>query len=307
MDTSKPLSVSGRFVFATRKSPLALAQSRAFGAALVAANPGTTLEELHVVTSGDRIQDRPLYEVGGKGLFVKEIEEAMLEGRADFAVHSIKDVPSALPPGLKIVCMPKRVDARDVLVCPKFGTLANLPKGAKVGTSSLRRKWMLLRARPDLEIVPLRGNVDTRLRKVVEGEMDAIVLAAAGVERLGVELPEHELLSTTVSLPAIGQGALGIEAKEGDLRVHALLASLHDRDTELCVSAERGVLTALNGDCRTPIAAYARVSRDGLVLESFRCDIEGTNPRALVENHKASSVEEAFKFGLEHAKRLLGA
>ncbi len=299
--------LSKKFIFATRKSPLALAQSRAFGAALVAANPGTTLEELHVVTSGDRIQDRPLYEVGGKGLFVKEIEEAMLEGRADFAVHSIKDVPSALPPGLKIVCMPKRVDARDVLVCPKFGTLANLPRGAKVGTSSLRRKWMLLRARPDLEIVPLRGNVDTRLRKVVEGEMDAIVLAAAGVERLGVELPKHEFLPTTVSLPAIGQGALGIEAKDGDSRVHALLASLHDRDTELCVSAERGVLTALNGDCRTPIAAYAHFSPEGLVLESFRCDIEGTNPRTLVENHKASSVKEAFEFGLEHAKRLLGA
>ncbi|MBL8610779.1 MAG: hydroxymethylbilane synthase, partial [Myxococcales bacterium] len=200
-----------RVVYATRKSALALAQSRAFVARLVASSPGLEVAEEQVVTTGDKIQDRPLSEVGGKGLFVKEIEEALLDGRAHFAVHSIKDVPAELPPGLELVCIPRREDPRDVLVAPRHGTLAALPAGARVGTSSLRRAIALSRARPDLVIGPLRGNVDTRLRKVDAGEHDAIVLARAGLVRLGLEARATDVLAPEISLPAVGQGALGIE------------------------------------------------------------------------------------------------
>ena len=208
-----------KLVYATRKSALALAQCRAFIAKAKEANPTVDFVEEQVVTSGDRIQDRPLSEIGGKGLFVKEIEEALIEKRADVAVHSIKDVPAKLPPGLAIVCIPRREDPRDVLVSPKYKTLADLPKGAKVGTSSQRRAVALKAFRSDLEIVSLRGNVDTRLRKVDEGVADAIVLARAGLVRLGIEDRATEILEPELSLPAVGQGALGIEA-----RAHSLMA-----------------------------------------------------------------------------------
>src|SRR5262245_32139723 len=209
--------------YATRRSALALAQCRAFVARLKSAHPDIEFVEEQVVTTGDKIQDRPLSEVGGKGLFVKEIEEALLERRADLAVHSIKDVPGVLPPGLAITGIPTREDPRDVLVSPKFGKLATLPQGAKVGTSSLRRAVCLKAARPDLEIVPMRGNVDTRLRKVDAGECDAIVLARAGLLRLGLEARATEILPVEVSLPAIGQGALGIEHRTDDDSTRAVL------------------------------------------------------------------------------------
>lgn len=247
-------------VYATRKSALALAQCRAFVARLVAANaPLDPLDvsELLVVTTGDRIQDRPLSEVGGKGLFVKEIEEALLDGRAHLAVHSIKDVPGALPPGLSLVCIPERESPFDALVSARFASLETLPKGAKVGTSSLRRLVELRRARPDLEIVPLRGNVDTRLRKLDEGEYDAIVLANAGLRRLGLGHRATQLLSADECLPAIGQGALGIECREADSATRALLTKLHHEETARAVRAERGVLMELEGDCKTPIGAFA--------------------------------------------------
>jgi hydroxymethylbilane synthase len=268
---------SAHLTYATRKSKLALAQCRAFIARLLAENPGLEVTELEVVTTGDRIQDRPLSEVGGKGLFVKEIEEALLELRADVAVHSIKDVPAVLPPGLSIACIPRREDARDVLVAPRHGTLADLPSGANVGTSSLRRLVALKAARPDLQIVALRGNVDTRLRKVDAGEHDAIVLARAGLLRLGLEGRATEVLSPEVSLPAVGQGALGIEARDGDALVLSLLTKLHDPETALCVAAERGVMVALEGDCRTPLGAYAQRSADGakLLLRAFVADPDG--------------------------------
>ena len=199
-----------RLVYATRRSPLALAQCRALVARLVAVHPAVEMVELQIVTTGDKVQDRPLSEIGGKGLFVKEIEEALLDGRADFAVHSIKDVPAELPGGLSIACIPVREDPRDVLVSPRHGTLAALPHGARVGTSSLRRAVALKSARPDLDCVPVRGNVDTRLRKVDAGDYDAIVLARAGLVRLGLEGRATEILSPDVSLPAVGQGALGV-------------------------------------------------------------------------------------------------
>ena len=269
-----------RLVYATRRSALALAQCRAFCAALIAKRPGLELVEEQVVTSGDRIQDRPLSEVGGKGLFVKEIEEALLERRADFAVHSIKDVPGFLPPGLALVCVPKRADPRDVLVSPKHGTLAALPRGARVGTSSLRRLVSLRRVRPDLDLVPIRGNVDTRLRKVDAGEFDAIVLARAGLVRLGLEARATEVLSPEQSLPAVGQGALGIECREGDAATRTELAAMHDPESATCVAAERGVLVALEGDCKTPIGAFAERAQGGqLRLRAFVSEPDGSRLR----------------------------
>jgi len=268
-----------KLTYATRRSVLALAQCRAFVARLAEHNPGLELVELQVVTTGDKIQDRPLADVGGKGLFVKEIEEALLERRADFAVHSIKDVPALLPEGLALVCVPAREDPRDVLVSRGNAPLAALPEGAKVGTSSLRRKLSLLAARPDLEVVPVRGNVDTRLRKLESGDLSAIVLAYAGLRRLGLEDKTSEVLSPEVSLPAIGQGALGIEAREGDLETRRLLAALDDPETARRVAAERGVLQALGGDCKTPIAAHAEREGESMRLRAFVADMDGSRVR----------------------------
>ncbi len=292
-----------RLVYATRKSALALAQTRAFVARLLALHPGIELVEEQVVTTGDKIQDRPLSEVGGKGLFVKEIEEALLERRADIAVHSIKDVPGTLPQRLRIACIPAREDPRDVIVAPRHQTLAALPRGAKVGTSSLRRMVSLRAARPDLMIVPMRGNVDTRLRKVDAGECDAIVLARAGLVRLGLEARATEVLSPEVSLPAIGQGALGIECREDDPRAVALLAPLHDEVTATCVAAERGVLIALEGDCKTPIGAFAeRIVEAGaprLRIRAFFAAPDGTQAHRAERVVTWPSEEEGHLLGLD--------
>lgn len=261
--------------------------------ALTETHPGLQAEELQIVTSGDRIQDRPLSEVGGKGLFVKEIEEALLDGRADFAVHSIKDVPSVIPPGLALVCIPRREDPRDVLVAPRHGRLAALPHGAKVGTSSLRRAVSLRAARPDLEIVPLRGNVDTRLRKVDAGECDAIVLARAGLVRLGLEARETDVLDPSLSLPAVGQGALGIETRSDDEATRSLLAALHHLETAICVWAERGVMEALEGDCKTPLAAFALRVGDELRLDAFIAAPDGTHHRRGSRSLRWPALESA--------------
>jgi hydroxymethylbilane synthase len=290
-----------RLVYATRKSALALAQCRAFVARLAG---GHELVEKQVTTSGDRIQDRPLSEVGGKGLFVKEIEEALLDGSADFAVHSIKDVPAVLPEKLHIACIPSREDPRDVIVSPKYASLEALPKGATLGTSSLRRAVALLAVRPDLKVVPIRGNVDTRLRKVDAGECDAIVLARAGLVRLGLQARATEVLEPDVSLPAVGQGALGIEARIGDEKVSAALAPLHDLETATCVAAERGVMTALEGDCKTPLAAYARRIGDEMELAAFIAEPDGTKLRRARERTPWPSEGEAERFGREIGSRL---
>ena len=282
-----------RLTYATRRSALALAQCRAFVARVLATDSSLELVELQIVTTGDKIQDRPLSQVGGKGLFVKEIEEALLDGRADFAVHSIKDVPGVLPPGLALVCVPLREDPRDVLVSPKYGKLAALPQGAKVGTSSLRRAAALRAARPDLAIVPMRGNVDTRLRKVDAGECDAIVLARAGLVRLGLEGRATDVLSPDVSLPAVGQGALGIECRTDDAKTRAYLAPLHHVDTATCVAAERGVLIALEGDCKTPIGAHAERMKDQMRLRAFIADAIGNNIRSAERKVAWPSSEDA--------------
>lgn len=245
-------------VVATRKSQLALTQTRAFVADLERVNPGLKVTELQVTTTGDRITDRSLAEIGGKGLFVKEIEVALLEGRADFAVHSMKDVPADLAPGLSIDTIPVREDARDVVISGSGGALLQLPAGARVGTSSLRRQAQIRRLRSDIGFVPVRGNVDTRIRRCQQGVVDAILLAAAGMARLGWLGRITEYLSVEDCLPAAGQGALGIECRSDDTDVRGLLASLHDPETSMRVAAERGVQRAIGGGCQVPMAAHAQ-------------------------------------------------
>ena len=267
------------FTYATRRSLLALAQCRALARDLCSVVPTLTLRELQIVTTGDRIQDRALAEVGGKGLFVKEIEEALLDGRADFAVHSMKDVPGQLAPGLVLACVPKREDPRDVLVAPRYGTLDDLPRGARVGTSSLRRAAALGAYRRDLVVQVLRGNVDTRLRKVDAAECDAIVLARAGLVRLGLEERVTQVLPVQVSLPAPGQGALAVECRETDSPTRALVAHLHDPEAATCVAAERGVLIAVGGDCKTPLGAYAQRVDDKLHLLAFVATVDAKGVR----------------------------
>lgn len=270
--------MTSSLVLATRRSALALAQSRAFARTLEL-KAGVTITELQIVTSGDRFQQERLQDIGGKALFVKELEEALLAGSADLAVHSIKDVPSELPPTLALVCIPEREDPRDVLVSQGNVGLMQLRDGARVGTSSLRRAVCLKAVRPDLDIQPLRGNVDTRLRRVEEGAYDAIVLALAGLKRLGLEARASEVLDAEVCLPAVGQGALGIEAREADERTRSALAVLEDPEARILVSAERAVMAAVFGSCRLPVAAYARHLGDELVLDGLLAEADGTRLR----------------------------
>jgi hydroxymethylbilane synthase len=258
-----------KLTYATRRSALALAQSRAFMATLGNATAGLETVELQIVTSGDRFRDVKLQDIGGKGLFIKELEEALYDRRADLAVHSIKDVPAELAEGLTIACVPEREDPRDALVSRDGRKLADLPRGARVGTSSLRRSVCLLEARPDLTILPLRGNVDTRLRRVEEGAFDAVVLALAGLRRLGLAGRATEALSPHVCLPAIGQGALGIETRASDADVGGALASVHHQETAIAVAAERALMATVGGSCRMPVAAHAR--REGDLIPSTEC------------------------------------
>ncbi len=268
-----------KLTVATRKSPLALAQTRAFVAALCARHPGLTVGELQVTTSGDRIQDRPLSEVGGKGLFTKEIEEALLDGRADFAVHSLKDVPPLLPQGLVIGCIPEREDPRDVLIAPGARKLAELAPGSRIGTSSLRRKLQLLAARPDVEVVPIRGNVDTRLRKAETGDVHAVVLARAGLVRLGLAERPAEVLPVELMIPAVAQGALGIEHREGDDVTAELLAPLSHSETKIAVTAERAVLRVVEGNCQLPVAAHAIRAGNELRIVGLLAEPDGSRVR----------------------------
>ncbi len=287
-----------KLVLATRRSALALAQSRAFGATLCAASPGLSVEELHVVTSGDKTQHMPLQDIGGKGLFIKELEEALLDGRADFAVHSIKDVPSLIAPSLVLAAIPVREDPRDVLVSRSGAKLSELAPGARVGTGSLRRGLALKNVRPDISIEPIRGNVDTRLRKVDEGHYDAVVLALAGLKRLGLEARASEILEPSVSLPAVGQGALGIECRRDDARTQDILAAIVHIDTAICVTAERAVMTAVDGNCRTPIAAFAEKIGETLRLRALLAEPDGTHMRSLERSCPwPGAPAEAERFG----------
>ncbi len=293
--------------YATRRSPLALAQSRSFAARLSASAEAVSTQELQIVTSGDQIQDRSLAEIGGKGLFVKEIEEALLAGKADFAVHSLKDLPGLLPTGLLLACIPAREDPRDALVAPQYRTLDALPVGARVGTSSLRRSISVKALRPDLVIELLRGNVDTRLRKVESGKYDAIVLARAGLIRLGLENEVTQTLSLDDFLPAPGQGALGIECRTEDTVTRSLLLALHDESAATCVAAERGVLIALGGDCKTPLGAHADRLDNRLRLRAFVAEIDGSRLRRAEDIVTwPTSEAQAHEFGLALGRKLVG-
>ena len=265
----------------TRRSKLALTQSgmmqRAIGRALGVADADleAVVPLVEIVTTGDRVQDRRLMEIGGKALFTKEIEEALLDGRVDVAVHSMKDVPAEPPPGLCIAAVPPREDPRDAFVSDAFASFAELPVGARLGTASLRRQAQALALRPDLTIEMLRGNVDTRLRKLADGEFDAILLAAAGLNRLGFESVIRERLSLDDFLPAPGQGALALQTRADD-RGAAWVAALDDPATALAVAAERGAMTALEGSCRTAIGAHAEIAAGRLRLTTERLAPDGS-------------------------------
>lgn len=296
---------------ATRRSALALAQSRWVAATLSAQKPGLTVELVEVVTAGDRIQDVALSEVGGKGLFVTEVENAVLDGRADLAVHSLKDVPAELASGLVLAAVPRREDARDVLITAEGDALDDLEAGARIGTSSLRRSLQLGFQRNDLQYALLRGNVDTRLKKLAAGEYRAIVLAAAGLRRLGLFDRPLWPLPVEISVPAVGQGALAIEARADDSATLALLAGLDHPESRACVLAERAFLAALGGDCHTPLAGHARLLDDGrrLHFEGWVGALDGVQQvRASSDvwiDAGASRQDAAHKLAIEVAQTLL--
>jgi hydroxymethylbilane synthase len=261
---------------ATRQSKLALWQAEHVAALLRAAHLGLEIQLVKLTTQGDRILDRPLADIGGKGLFIKELEVALAENRADLAVHSMKDVPAELPPGMRLASMLPRADARDALVSRKYVSLEALPIGAKVGTSSLRRQSQLRALRKDIEIIPLRGNVDTRLRKLDEGEFDAIILASAGLIRLGLGDRITQFLPIEHSLPAVGQGIVGIECRDGDQRTLDYVRVLDDANAQVCIAAERAFSHRLEGSCQSPIAGYAELAGDSIRVQGLVASMDGT-------------------------------
>jgi hydroxymethylbilane synthase len=297
---------------ASRGSELALWQARAVEAALRAAHPGVEVAIDVVRTTGDRILDVPLAKIGDKGLFTKELDAALLAGDADLAVHSLKDVPTRVPDGLEIVAVSRREDPRDVLILApgRTGTLAALPPGARVGTSSLRRRAQLRAVRPDVDVLDLRGNLNTRLARLDRGDYDAIVLAAAGVLRLGWEHRIAEYLDPSEWLPAVGQGALAVVARAGDERVRGLLAGFHHPFTAACTAAERGLLAALEGGCQIPIGALASVDDEGFTLHGLVADVDGQrvlrdSEFVAADERPVMSVADAAEVGRRLAARLV--
>lgn len=287
---------------ATRGSQLALAQARWVAGRLAALHPGLTVELEIIKTTGDKILDVPLAQVGGKGLFVKEIEDALLAGRAGLAVHSMKDVPSDLPQDLILAAVSEREDVRDVLVSRRGGGLETLPQGGRVGTSSLRRQAQLLALRPDLVMVPVRGNVETRLKKLESENLDAVVLAAAGLNRLGLkDVPAHPLEPATM-LPAVGQGALGLECRAHDQWVRGLIAPLDHPPTAAAVAAERGFLARLEGGCQVPIAGHAVLDNGIVTLRGLVASLDG---RRVVRGQGLAPPHEARAMGQAVAEEIL--
>lgn len=287
---------------ATRQSPLAMWQANFVKAQLEKFHPDLTVELIPMVTKGDVILDTPLAKIGGKGLFVKELENALLEKRADIAVHSMKDVPMQFPQGLCLSVICKREDPRDAFVSNSYANLDELPKGAIVGTSSLRRQCQLKQLRPDLDIRSLRGNVGTRLSKLDKGEYDAIILAAAGLIRLGMAERITSLIETQVCLPATGQGAVGIECRTDDEAVQALLVPLADEETTKCVLAERAMNAHLQGGCQVPIGGYAVLENDKIYLRALVGELDGS---AIIRAEGKSAVENAEELGVQIAEQLL--
>ena len=287
---------------ATRKSPLALWQAEYVRDRLIAAHPGLEVELVRMTTQGDKILDSPLAKVGGKGLFVKELEEGLLNGRADLAVHSMKDVPVELPEGLHLPVICEREDPRDAFVSQHYAALDDLPQGARVGTSSLRRQCQLTTLRPDLEILSLRGNVNTRLAKLDAGDFDAIILAAAGLLRLGFGDRITAYLDTSISLPAIGQGAVGIECRRDDPDVNQVISALNHPPTQVRVSAERAMNHRLEGGCQVPIAGHAVLEGDALMLRGLVGYPDGSQ---VVRGEIRGDAAEATTLGVALADDLL--
>jgi hydroxymethylbilane synthase len=293
-------------IIATRESALALWQAHHVRDRLIALHPGLKVELLGMTTQGDRILDVTLNKIGGKGLFVKELEQALQDGRADLAVHSLKDVPMVLPDGFALAAIGEREDPRDALVSNHYRQLSDLPPGAVVGTSSLRRESQLRARYPHLDIQPLRGNVNTRLRKLDEGQYAAIILAAAGLKRLGFAERIAAVLEPEQSLPAAGQGALGIEIRAGRKDLEPLLAPLHHADTAACVRAEREVSRQLGGSCQVPLGAYAIMRENALYLRGFVASPDGKTFLQAEASGKASDPE-ALGCHLADALRAQGA
>lgn len=287
---------------ATRKSPLAMWQAEHTAALLKRFHPGLEVEIIGMTTKGDQLLDSPLSKVGGKGLFVKELEQGMLEGTADIAVHSMKDVPVEFPDGLHLAVIMERENPYDAFVSNTYASLAELPEGACVGTSSLRRQCQIADRRPDLRIESLRGNVNTRLAKLDAGNYDAIILAAAGLIRLGFESRVRSTIDPAVSLPAIGQGAIGIECRVDDERVHQLIAPLAHRDTSDRVLAERAMNARLNGGCQVPIGGHAVLEGDQLHLKGL---VGTTDGKRILRAEASGPREQAEAIGIKVAEDLL--
>lgn len=288
----------------TRGSLLALWQSNWIKSMIEERFPGTEVELIKIITKGDKILDVPLAKVGGKGLFVKEIEEALLSGAADIAVHSMKDVPTELPDELHIGIITKREDPRDAFVSVKYASLADLPKNGRVGTSSLRRKSQLALIRPDLVIEDLRGNLDTRLRKLDEGMYDAIILASAGLRRLGMADRITAYFDAAEMLPAIAQGAVGIELRKADTDLLAGLSFMNDENTSIAVAAERAFLTRLEGGCQVPIGGFGAIENGGLTFTGLIAAVDGSQ---VLRETVTGELKDATQIGRDMAEKLLAA
>lgn len=295
-----------RLIIATRESPLALEQAHIVSALLKQHHPDLTIKLLGITTEADKRLEVTLTDIGGKGLFVKELEEALFDGRADIAVHSMKDVPMALPKGLILPVVLKREDARDAFISNRFNSLDDLPNGAVLGTSSLRRQTQMQALRPDLEMKNLRGNIQTRLKRLDEGQFDAIILASAGLRRMGLERRINSYLPIETCLPAAGQGALGIECREGDEAILQLIYPLIDKTTFDCVSAERALCTQIGGGCKVPVAAYAEMLNDKLHLQGLVSGRNGSNIIRVKQDGKRDQAERLGKSAGE-ALQALGA
>lgn len=293
-----------KIIIGTRGSKLALWQANYIADCLRKEYKHLTVELKHIMTTGDKILDVPLAKIGGKGLFTKELETEMLSGDIDLAVHSLKDMPTALPKGLTLAAITKRADPGDALISPKYKTLAHLPEGAKVGTSSLRRKAQLLHVRPDLVISDLRGNVGTRLEKLETEGLDAIVLAAAGLKRLGLEGRITAILPKEICLPAVGQGALAIESRAADTEILNLLAFLNDAATVNAATAERAFLKEVEGGCQVPVGVYAAMDGTILTVEAIIAEIDG---KKVIKDQISGSPAEASTLGRALAQRMLAA
>lgn len=290
-----------RIIIGTRGSKLALWQANHIAGAIKGEHPDALVITKVIQTTGDRMQQIPLSQIGGKGLFTKEIEEAMMAGEVDLAVHSLKDVPTELPQGLEIAVMTKRAHPGDAFVSSKYDNVDDLPQGAQVGTSSLRRGAQLLHYRPDLTILPLRGNVDTRLKKLDSGEFDAIILAVSGLKRLGWEARITQVLPLNICLPAVGQGALGLEIRSDDIQTRSLIAFLEDSATRYSVEAERSFLSHLEGNCQVPFGVFGQFVAGEVELEAAILSLDG---KICYRDKMTASIKEVNQLGIQLAEKL---